>query len=58
MNCKAVIEERLFALSGEVEVGVIGQIDRGGFVRGRFVFDAEAILIGKDIDDRHREIPG
>src|SRR5947209_4806666 len=37
---------------------MLSQIDRRGFVRGRFIFKAELIVVGEGVDNFHLQIAG
>ena len=58
------IEGQLMAKDGsaagaaEVEVGVVGEVHRGGLVRGGLVIDAQFVLISKSVGHLHAEIAG
>ena len=46
------------ALTREVEVSVIGQVEHGGFVGGRAVIDLEFVLVGQRVHDFDRQVAG
>ena len=45
-----VVQDVAFALPGEVEVGVVGEVDDGGLVGGGGVIDLELVLRGEGVD--------
>ena len=54
-----VVVDRRRAGAGEIEVGVIGQVDRRGLVGRRLVVDAELVLVGERVRDLgSRALPG
>ena len=55
VELKDVIEN--VALAREVKVGVVGEVDDGGFVGGGFVIDAEFVLVGEGVGDFRGEGP-
>ena len=44
--------------AAEVEVGVVGEVHRGGLVRGGFVIDAQFVLISERVGHLHAEVSG
>ena len=53
-----MIQNIAVTFSFEIEVGVLSEIDRGGFVRGCVVFDGERVAFRQPVDDRDVEIAG
>ena len=58
IDCQFVIIYRRITLAGEVEVGVIGQVQDGRFVCYRMVHDYDLIVIGKMISNRCIQFSG
>ena len=55
-DIKFVIEN--VAVAREVEVGVVGEIDDGGFVGGGFVIDTKFVFVGEGVGDLCRKCAG
>ena len=53
-----VAQDVAFALAGEVEVGVVGQVDDGRLVGGGGVVDLELVLRGERVDHLRVRVPG
>ena len=53
-----MVEHGATACSGEIEVGVIGEVDGRGFVSRGLILDDKCILLGEHIDDAGVEIAG
>ena len=51
-----VSENVAVALSGEVEIGVLGKIQRRGFVGGSFVIHNQLVVVGQRIGDFDFEV--
>ncbi|MPM41369.1 hypothetical protein SDC9_88024 [bioreactor metagenome] len=58
LDLKRLIENRAAALTGQIEVRVIGQIDDGVRVRYRKVADGEHVVLGERIDHHDGETAG
>ena len=46
------------AAAGEVEVGVVGEVDGGGLVGGGFVLEAQLVVVGERVDDGDGHVAG
>src|SRR3984885_15601351 len=47
-----------FALAGEIEIRMVGQVDDSIFVSRRLVIDAQLVIISKRVSDSGRQIAG
>ena len=53
-----VTENRRRCGPGQVEVAVIGEVDRRGLVGGRLVVDPQLVLVGERVGDGRGEVAG
>src|SRR5439155_16312492 len=53
-----MVEDRAKVVAGEVEVTVVGEVDRRHPVRGRLVVEAQLITVGEGAGDRNGEVAG
>ena len=50
-------EDGAGGVAGQIQVGVIGQVDRWGAVRDGLVLDAEGVVVGELVQDLSGELP-
>lgn len=51
VDLEVVVKNGFGAVAGEVEVGMVGEIDDGGFIGGGFIVDVEGVFIGPGVGD-------